>query len=101
MKSEMKRDALATPFKIDGPTSTWTSSSDSPENPVSQLTHATQTSTQEVAVMSSMTRRGQRSSSSTAGGAAQGDGSSTAGQQVPTGLHQYNFQNIQQNMFQQ
>ena len=97
----MKRDARATPFKINGPTSTWTSSSDSPENPVGQLTHATQSSAQEVAEMSSMTRRGQRSSSSTAGGAAHGDGSSTAGQQIPTGLHLYNTQNIQQNMYQQ
>ena len=51
--------------------------------------------------MSSMTRRGQRSPSSTAGGAAHVDGSSTARQQVPTGLHQYNTENIQQNMLQQ
>ena len=86
----MKRDVPATPFKVDCPTSTWTSSSDSPEIPVGQLTGTIQSSAQEMANVTSLTRRGQRSSSSTAGGAAHWDGSAPAGQQIPTSLHQYN-----------
>ena len=81
----MKRDVPATPFKVDGPNSTWTS----PENPVGQLATMTQAGAQEVATMTTLARRGQRSSSSNAGGAAQQGGSTSTGQQVPPSLHQY------------
>jgi hypothetical protein len=83
------------------PSSTWTSSSGSAEVPVEQLTSTIQSSAQEMANITSLTRRGQRSFSSSASGTAQWDGSATAGQQIPTSLHQYNTQNVQQNMFQQ
>ena len=88
----MKRDVPATPFKVDGPNSTWTSSSESPENPVGQLSTTIQASSQEVANMTTLAKRGQKSSSSTAGGAAQQGGSASAGQQIPPSLHQYNTQ---------
>ena len=97
----MKRDGPATPFKVDGPNSTWTSSSDSLENPVGQLATMTQAGAQEVATMTTLAKRGQRSSSSNAGGAAQQDGSTSTGQQIPPSLHQFNTQNVQQNLFQQ
>jgi hypothetical protein len=97
----MKPDVPATPFKVDDPTSTWTSSYDSPETPVGQLTSTIHSSAQEMANVASLTRRGHRSPSSTAGGTAHWDGSATAGQQIPTSLHQYKTQNVQQNMFQQ
>ena len=96
----MKLDVPATPFKVHGPNSTWTSSSDSPENPVGQLATMTQAGAQEVATMTTLAKRGQRSSSSNAGGAAQQGGSTSTGQQIPS-LHQYNTQNVQQNWFQQ
>ena len=101
MKRQMKPDVPATPFKVDDPTSTWTSSYDSPETPVGQLTSTIHSSAQEMANVASLTRRGHRSPSSTAGGTAHWDGSATAGQQIPTSLHQYKTQNVQQNMFQQ
>ena len=50
--------------------------------------------------MTTLAKRGQRSSSSNAGRAAQQGGSTSAGQQIPS-LHQYNTQNVQQNLFQQ
>ena len=84
----MKRDVPATPVKVDGPNSTWTSSSDSPENKVGQLATMTRAGAQEVATMTSLARRGQRSSSSNAGGAAQQGGSTSTGQQIPPSLFQ-------------
>ena len=51
--------------------------------------------------MTTLAKQGQRSSSSNAGGAAQQGGSASTGQQVPPNLHQYNTQNVQQNLFQQ
>ena len=51
--------------------------------------------------MTTLAKRGQRSSSSTAGGAAQQGGSASTGQQILPSLHQYNAQNVQQNLFQQ
>jgi hypothetical protein len=53
----MKRDVPATPFEVDGPNSTWTSS-DSPENPVGQLATMTQAGAQEVATMTTLAKRG-------------------------------------------
>ena len=91
----MKRDVPATPFEVDGPNSTWTSSSDSPENPVGQLPTMTQAGAQEVATMTTPAKRGQRSSSPNAGGAAQQGGSTPTGQQIPPSLHQYNMQQLQ------
>ena len=67
----MKQDVPATPFKVDGPNSTWTSSSDAPENPLGQLSTTIQASSQEMANMTTLAKRGQRSSSSTAGGTGQ------------------------------
>ena len=97
----MKCDVPATPFKVDGPNSTWTSSSESPENPVGQLSTTIQASSQEMANMTTLAKRGQRSSSPTAGGAAQQGGSASTGQQILPSLHQYNTQNVQPNLFQQ
>ena len=87
----MKRDVPTTPFKIDGPNSTWTSSSELPENPVGQLTTMTRAGAQEMATMTTLAKQGQRSSSSNAGGAAQQGGSVSTGQLVEEFVKKVNY----------
>ena len=87
----MKRDVPATPFKVDGPNSTWTSSSELPENPVGQLATMTRAGAQEMATMTTLAKQGQRSSLSNAGGAAQQGGSASTGQLVEEFVKKVNY----------
>ena len=87
----MKRDVPATPFKVDGPNSIWTSSSELPENPVGQLATMTRAGAQEMATMTTLAKQGQRSSSSNAGGAAQQGGSASTGQLVEEFVKKVNY----------
>ena len=104
----MKREVPATPFKVDGPNSTWTSSTDSPEKLAEQqsqqaaimhISHQPANPTQEAISLANRLKRGQGSAAAS-GGSAQWGGSSASGQHgVPPSLHQHNT--IQQHMYQQ
>eukprot|EP00435_Cladocopium_sp_Y103_P028471 s1173_g7.t1 len=104
----MKREVPATPFKVDGPNTTWTSSTDSPEKPADQLSGQPATMSainnqpanpaQEAVSLASRAKRGQGSAAAS-GGSAQWGGSTASGHQIPPGLHQHNT--IQQHMYQQ
>ena len=94
----MKRVVPATPFKVDGPNSTWTSSTDSPEKLVEQMSiygNQPDDPAQEVATVTKVSKRGQGSASA-AGGSAHWGGSTESGHQS---LRRHNT--IQQNMYQQ
>ena len=104
----MKREVPATPFKVDGPNSTWTSSTDSPEKLAEQqsqqaavmhISDQPANPTQEAISLANRLKRGQGSAAAS-GGSAQWGGSSASGQHgVPPSLHQHNT--IQQHMYQQ
>ena len=103
----MKREVPATPFKVDGPNSTWTSSTESPEKMADQpsgqsammpISDQPANPAQEATTVANRPKRGQGSAGAS-GGSAQWGGSSASGQQIPPSLHQHNT--IQQHMYQQ
>ena len=103
----MKREVPATPFKVDGPNSTWTSSTESPEKMADQpsgqsammpISDQPANPAQEATAVANRPKRGQGSAGAS-GGSAQWGGSSASGQQIPPSLHQHNT--IQQHMYQQ
>jgi len=104
----MKREVPATPFKVDGPNSTWTSSTDSPEKlaeqqsgpaPMMHISDQPANPTQEAISLANKLKRGQGSAAAS-GGSAQWGGSSASGQHgISPSLHQHNT--IQQHMYQQ